>query len=222
MAACYIEAMRRIQPQGPYAVVGYSYGAWIAFEVARQLVARGERISLIGIVDVGMDPARARSIGRIPRDALVFAHNLLGWVRYNIMDSSPGVIAAKMRNKARVASRRFGIMRGTIDRRQFDLDPDNIYGLENMPHSLRQDTERHLRLWQDYVPSVSPLRVTLFRARSRNLFSPPVEPDLGWGRFASLGVEIEVIPGNHDGVIREPHVQVLAQRIRDHLPGSSN
>jgi fatty acid synthase len=29
--------MKRIQPKGPYRIVGYSYGACIAFEMANQL-----------------------------------------------------------------------------------------------------------------------------------------------------------------------------------------
>ncbi|KAL1848713.1 putative NRPS-like protein biosynthetic cluster [Diaporthe australafricana] len=33
----YVAAIRRVQPQGPYAIAGYSYGAMLAFEIAKRL-----------------------------------------------------------------------------------------------------------------------------------------------------------------------------------------
>jgi len=37
VAGIYIKEMRRIQPVGPYRIIGYSYGACIGFEIATQL-----------------------------------------------------------------------------------------------------------------------------------------------------------------------------------------
>lgn len=44
MATCYADAMKRTQPQGPYAVAGYSYGGVVAFEVAKILESRGKHL----------------------------------------------------------------------------------------------------------------------------------------------------------------------------------
>jgi acyl-CoA synthetase (AMP-forming)/AMP-acid ligase II/thioesterase domain-containing protein len=51
IATTYVEAIRKRQPQGPYALAGYSFGAAVAFEVARQLEALGERVSFLGCID---------------------------------------------------------------------------------------------------------------------------------------------------------------------------
>jgi thioesterase domain-containing protein len=51
MAARYVEAITTAQPTGPYEVVGYSLGGLIAFEVSRQLAARGLPVALTGILD---------------------------------------------------------------------------------------------------------------------------------------------------------------------------
>ena len=40
MAACYIEAIRSVQPEGPYLLGGWSMGGEIAFEMAQQLHRR--------------------------------------------------------------------------------------------------------------------------------------------------------------------------------------
>ncbi|WP_330330523.1 non-ribosomal peptide synthetase [Streptomyces sp. NBC_00536] len=48
MVDCYVSAIRARQPQGPYAVAGYSYGAAVAFEIAKALRAEGERVDFVG------------------------------------------------------------------------------------------------------------------------------------------------------------------------------
>ncbi|MFJ3337925.1 alpha/beta fold hydrolase [Streptomyces sp. NPDC086766] len=48
MVDCYADAIQRQQPHGPYAVAGYSYGGAVAFEIAKVLRARGERVDFVG------------------------------------------------------------------------------------------------------------------------------------------------------------------------------
>jgi thioesterase domain-containing protein len=47
MAALYVEAVRSVQPGGPYHLGGYSMGGWIAFEMARLLRAASEDVSVL-------------------------------------------------------------------------------------------------------------------------------------------------------------------------------
>ena len=74
----------------------------------------------------------------MPKIALASAQNLFWWIRYNIIDSSPGVILAKVRNKLAVARRRLGLAPDSGDACTIDLDPNNVLGLENMPDWLRR------------------------------------------------------------------------------------
>ncbi|MGV9247145.1 AMP-binding protein [Streptomyces sp. NPDC003710] len=48
MARSYADAIRSKQPHGPYAIAGYSFGAAVAFEVAKLLEAEGERVDFLG------------------------------------------------------------------------------------------------------------------------------------------------------------------------------
>lgn len=48
MVSAYVDAIRRRQPHGPYAVAGYSYGGAVAFEIAKVLESQGERVTFIG------------------------------------------------------------------------------------------------------------------------------------------------------------------------------
>lgn len=48
MVDSYVDAIRAQQPQGPYAVAGYSFGAAVAFEIAKVLRDQGERVDFVG------------------------------------------------------------------------------------------------------------------------------------------------------------------------------
>lgn len=50
-AQANLAAIRAIQPQGPYRLVGHSYGGVIAYEMARSLLAQGERVEYLALLD---------------------------------------------------------------------------------------------------------------------------------------------------------------------------
>jgi thioesterase domain-containing protein len=54
LAAAYITTMRTIQPNGPYYVLGHSFGGYVAYEMACQLVAAGQQIAFLGLLDTGV------------------------------------------------------------------------------------------------------------------------------------------------------------------------
>ncbi|KAK7513043.1 luciferin 4-monooxygenase [Phyllosticta citriasiana] len=51
MVAIYVDAIRAAQPEGPYAIVGYSYGGNVAFEVAKGLEAAGCEVRFLAALD---------------------------------------------------------------------------------------------------------------------------------------------------------------------------
>jgi hypothetical protein len=53
MAAAHIEAMRTVQPEGPYLLGGWCNGGLIAYEMARQLKAAGQAVDLLVVIDMG-------------------------------------------------------------------------------------------------------------------------------------------------------------------------
>lgn len=51
LASLYVDELRRVQPQGPYHIVGYCLGGLAAFEMARQLQAFGETVRYLALID---------------------------------------------------------------------------------------------------------------------------------------------------------------------------
>jgi thioesterase domain-containing protein len=51
MALDYIEQIKRIQPHGPYCLVGYSFGGRVVHTMAVHLERQGERVALLAVMD---------------------------------------------------------------------------------------------------------------------------------------------------------------------------
>ena len=51
MAEFSIDAVRELQPHGPYILIGYSLGGLVALEMAQRLSAAGEKIALLAMLD---------------------------------------------------------------------------------------------------------------------------------------------------------------------------
>jgi amino acid adenylation domain-containing protein len=70
MAAVHLAQMRLIQPTGPYLLGGWSFGGVLAFELAQQIIASGERVDFLGLFDA--NPVLDPTTGLITRDSPLF------------------------------------------------------------------------------------------------------------------------------------------------------
>ncbi|WP_405177752.1 amino acid adenylation domain-containing protein [Nocardia sp. NBC_01377] len=122
MAARDIAHLRRIQPHGPYNLIGYSFGARVAFEVAYQLETAGETVARLillapGSPTLAMEPATPDAHGpyRDPRFTRVLYSVFFG--RTDGTHADDAIAAAKNRNSflAAVAAE-IAIDRGLAER----------------------------------------------------------------------------------------------------------
>ena len=51
MAALYVAEIRSMQPHGPYVILGACFGATVAYGMARRLLAAGEEVGFLGLLD---------------------------------------------------------------------------------------------------------------------------------------------------------------------------
>ena len=76
-----------------------------------------------------------------------------------------------------------------------------------------------LKATYSYVKQPYPGKVTVFRAKEKHIMAP--DPTLVWVEFFSImeaeDIAIIDVPGNHYTCVLEPHVQVLAERLKSHL-----
>ncbi|KAF9392864.1 hypothetical protein CPC16_002950 [Podila verticillata] len=58
MASDYIRQIRRIQPNGPYYLLGWSFGGKVVHAMATQLEQQGEKVALLALLDSYPDSAQ--------------------------------------------------------------------------------------------------------------------------------------------------------------------
>jgi amino acid adenylation domain-containing protein len=213
MAAHCIQAVRMQQPQGPYYLGGYCLGGVVAYEMARQLQAEGERLALLAVLE-GYAPGReeAKRQLRHPRVLSRFAVNLPRWLRDTLREPGAGQrLAARLRRRLRHADELRGLdgrVHQAITAR-FGEEPD-------APESLRRLMIAHLQAVRSYRPQPYAGRVTLFRVQALALFSAH-DPAMGWGKLATGGVEVRIVAGAHYNMLERPHVAALAVKLKESL-----
>ena len=65
----------------------------------------------------------------------------------------------------------------------------------------------------DYVPQAYSSRIDLFRTKAHSSIGTE-DLSLSWDRLAEGGTEIHHLPGNHLTMLRKPHIQVLAAKLK--------
>ena len=209
LAARYVEEIRKVQPQGPYYLLGYSFGGMLAFEMAQQLTATGQAIGLLGMVDShpflsnstkphDASHSLVRTVSRRLR-ALNYRTQRMIWepnrLRYIRDEGSikAGNLAARCRSLVYAALNAGG--------RPIPKVIENAYAVNWFAASR-------------YQASRYPGRVTLFRAAlGEPDFGERYGYERGWKPLAGGGVEVHEIAGSHLEVMHEPNVQELAHQV---------
>ncbi len=207
MAAHYIKEIGAVLPEGPFLLGGASFGGKVAFEMARQLHAAGHKVALVALFDT----FGRGSLGSLPK-MTVLRHRLKN---YRIR------IAFHMRNLLYQSERRTYIRKKsrTLMRRIRSRIWQIIFKsyqrmARPLPRALRNVREAGYLASKEYRPKIYPGRVTLFRAGVRSI-AGAADYEMGWGKLANGGVDVREVPGDHVNMLVEPHVQILAQQLRD-------
>ncbi|MFN7949394.1 MAG: amino acid adenylation domain-containing protein [Blastocatellia bacterium] len=209
MAAHYLTEVRELQPAGPYYLGGRSFGGMVAFEMAQQLQRQGEQTALLAMLDT--DPIgwlRLLSRRAAWRQQAVF---LSLRIRQHLANLGGRTLADKfdyLREKAAYKKRRLDTWRWQMKRLA------GTSASASMTETLWDVEELNYLAARRYVPQVYPGVVTFFAASEEVSI---IENECGWRTLAGGGLEVIQIPGNHQSMIREPHVRLLAERLKHRL-----
>jgi len=203
----YLEEVRAIQPHGPYYLGGFSGGGITAFEMAHQLREAGEEVGLLVLLD--SIPAEMPQLSW--RDRLVVQG-------HRLRTQGPRYLGRWAANRVRwEIEKRQARAEGGAER---DLSPAEFRsGL--IEQAFRRSLGRYhtrpyegrLTLFRPPQDRLVPLGGGRFLLPSREI----VDGENLWGRHTTRGVEVHVVPGDHDSMVLEPNVRVLAARLQSCL-----
>jgi thioesterase domain-containing protein/acyl carrier protein len=209
IAKYYIDALRVHQPRGPYYLCGASFGGVVAFEMARRLVAEGEEVRFLGLLDSygGDYPKHRKFLAKFlaPRKRLKLL--LLHFLPHGShFVSLAGLKSGLKEQMKRWLVRRLIALDGRMKFRPFRCPLKlRIFYIEEICYAARRRYK--------FMPFSG--RIDLFRAE----YQPPSDvfeedPVLGWSEMAAGGIEVHQLPGDHSMYWSEPGtVAVLARKL---------
>ncbi len=199
IAALQVATLRRFQPDGPFALMGWCAEGVLAYEMAQQLRAQGQEVSLVAMVDA-FNPRRWEYESRWTSN-----RNRLRFHLANLTSLDVKAGSEYIRERMRTLRKR---MRQKLWRSlyHFRLLTDRRVG------SSSREAERILAFSvSQYVPAPYDGCVMVMRAEAR----PPgryADSAYGWrGLVADL--RVVDVPGNHRDIFVEPNVRVMTSAV---------
>ncbi len=209
MAAYYIEAIRKVQPYGPYHLGGWSLGTLIAFEMARQLKQVGQDVALLVLLDG--PPTSANKTTNFLFTFNFFLTHSLPYIWPYVYDylyllsvddnqqqtKSKWLSLFKLRSIAKVVAQSTRMMKVRQP------------ALLRLLHVLQANSQAFI----NYTPQVYPGKITLLRT-SQPLGPSSQDPTLGWSALTTETVDLHLISGHHLNLLRPPYVQIVAEKLK--------
>jgi thioesterase domain-containing protein len=207
MAEQYLHEIRTVQATGPYRLGGWCFGAVVALEIARQLHASDEEVTLLALIGIS---------------AFDFSHlvSASAWRAYQVrVDQEQGSSRLDRRIRRHVcAARALTVGQGTVYLLRAAARPvlraARGRGSSSTPPSACRAAFRR------YTPRAYDGRALLILAETETAAYSD-DPKADWRDLSSDGVDILIVPGGHEEVLVEPNVRVVGDHLRLKLAASS-
>ncbi|MEQ3552841.1 amino acid adenylation domain-containing protein [Pseudonocardia nematodicida] len=210
IAAAYIAALRRVRTRGPYRLAGWSFGGFVAFEMARVLRADGEDVSELVLID-SIAPDRHGQRTAADPDALMrwFFWELL-WLRHGsdatVTDFPVDMDEHGLFEHLAALAVDAGVLppgsTGVLIRRLFAVFRAHWTALDSYrPPATDQDLTL-LHATGPLPPVLEPLHASLETQHT--------DPTNGWNEWTCGRLDVVDVDGDHLDLMEEPHVRHVA------------
>ena len=205
MAQFFLDAIKKVQPRGPYLLIGYSLGGLVTLEMAQRLAERGERVALLAMLESYPHRNHLRYAQRVRLVARLAKHHLT-----TLLQLPPGEALSYIRHPAE---------------RLVYVSRDGSGSTRNRPPTSISDNDAMKRMrdsgyraLKDYRPRFYCGKIKFVRAAVSLRF--PDNPASIWANLAKE-FEVETVPGDHTGIITN-HFETLAAVLSRFLQEAIN
>ncbi|HEY1965595.1 MAG TPA: AMP-binding protein, partial [Acidobacteriaceae bacterium] len=190
IAADYLEEIRRVQPEGPYRLVGRSLGGLIGHSIVEQMQARGLEVEMLAMIDSYLfacgDLARPRSEAEEIRAVMSF------------LDTRP-----LHENTPQTLKELAAVVVQTYDPHSIPLFQQIIRNNPEFIYNLCAVMINHLALARQYMPGKVDVDLLYFQAMDKkgDLDSILDRSPSAWRRFIGGTIEVHELACHHEGVL---------------------
>ncbi|MFO0851777.1 MAG: condensation domain-containing protein [Gemmataceae bacterium] len=209
IAASLVDVLVQFQPTGPYCLGGWCNMGVIAFEVARQLRARGRQVAVLALID-SWNPvysAHLRTLSALPVRLSVHYSKLrylLQRVRRNGLRGVPRVLGVRLRDKLRKWKMAFWRLRYHSLKMPVPAAIANMTDYKTLPVAA-------------YAPKPYDSKVLLVTTGSVRR-SKAIDPRQGWGAVAADGLAVLPLDCDHGQVFTAPAAGQIARAVARLIP----
>ncbi len=206
IASNYLSEILVHNPDGPYALAGFSAGSVIAYEMARQLKAAGKRIYFLGNFDFSLENLERQIPMRkkLKKMILEFFPRQIYTIRNLFRHPSATIKFQKNFFRLRIM--------GILGRMGFESEEKELPGMERIFEIM----DRYQEALGSYVVKPYNGSIDLFRSRVK-LYYLKDKRYLGWEKYAEMGITIHPVQGDHDSMILQPHSEAFATKLQQVL-----
>ncbi len=221
LASRLLKDARVVQPEGPYYLLGYCAAGAVAYEMARQIQAAGEKVAFLGFIDL-VPPAP--KYGPDLRTARILVDTVL-IVTSNIIGASRGQRLKMVRSLPPAARQFLGIAFPT-SKKHMSTEPQIIAypsWVLDLPDPYKEASIATYNIYRRYAFGQYKGNITAFISQDNmDHYMEAVYHgrSLGWEKYVNGNVSTRVIPGDHVTMTRPPNVQELARAVEECLEES--
>ncbi|HUN44157.1 MAG TPA: amino acid adenylation domain-containing protein [Acetobacteraceae bacterium] len=215
MAEQCVRDIIAVCPAGPFMIGGHSFGGAIAFEIAQQLQRAGYSVALLVAFDTNAPHTVQPAPQQRPDDAAWLAEigSIIGEL------SGKEVVISETELRCLDAEDQVASFRSSLIRNGW-LPPETTL---TQVHAFVEVYKAHIRM--EYRPRAPvPIPILLLktlRTPGPDARDPTLDevlgPAWGWNDLALGEMDIATVPGNHLTMMTEPHVQAVADQLRQRL-----
>jgi amino acid adenylation domain-containing protein len=209
MAERYIEALRAMQPNGPYHLAGWSLGGVIAFEMAQQLHQQGDSVAPLVLID-----SYPPSAFEIPEE-FDYAKLLVAMVKdlSGLTDQELPVSLEELQELTPQAQLTYVMERA----QQQQLLPTNVT-MEYF-ENLWEIFLANLIAAAQYQPQPYDGSAILLRASQSDAIESQLKgkDDNGWEGLVSGELKVCTLQGDHYSLMRTPQVEIIARYVEQEI-----
>ncbi|QAT84065.1 tyrocidine synthase [Corallococcus coralloides] len=208
MAALYIEAVRTVQPQGPYQLGGWSLGGVIAYEMARRLREAGEAVELLVLID-------AHAPGITPPSETEPHFSSEARVRIAFAQTTATAFGQELSVSAEALAQ--GDDEAMLDHLLQEGVRARILDAHSGAAQLRalfRVFQANLFAQEKYVPRPYDGTALLLSASEAAAELPRHR---GWEPLVRGGLEVHDVPGSHHELLQDSHLAPIEERLRQVL-----
>jgi len=221
----YIDAIKTVQKEGPYHLLGFSGGAIYAFELACQLQKRGESVAFLGIIDMSLPAPPKRlfdlSRGQGPNILIRVGFPFYSFLNNRLKKYPDCLLYSLFVKSVRLLSQGLLLLKGSRPLPNSGSDAEFITDVQRswistLPEKQQILIRTQIRAIDIYKPRIFFGNITLFSTGLDSEFYPG-DPARGWNSCITGKTNAIDIPGDHITLHEEPLGQVTAKKIEDSL-----